>query len=129
MQIKLYILFYRCHPRRFFLFVLITHFTRTQPSVEVGKREGCCVRTRLKVTSGRLRRKGNGTLKEILLKKLPAIKYFIGLKKDNWKWKWLTNRTTVDESKGKSPWALGEPIDRCYFFFNLISRYIEILIT
>ncbi|XP_015760615.1 PREDICTED: uncharacterized protein LOC107339810 isoform X7 [Acropora digitifera] len=43
-----------------------------------------------------------------IIKKLPAIKYFIGLKKDDGKWKWLTNRTTVDESKGNSSWALGD---------------------
>ena len=44
-----------------------------------------------------------------VIEKLAPIKYFIGLKKENGKWKWLTNRTKVHESKGKSPWALGEP--------------------
>ena len=44
-----------------------------------------------------------------IIKKLPAIKYFIGLKKDNGIWLWLSNQTTVDSSRGKSPWAPGEP--------------------
>ena len=44
-----------------------------------------------------------------IIKKLPVIKYFIGLKKDNGKWKWLSNQTTVDPSQGKSPWAPGQP--------------------
>ena len=43
------------------------------------------------------------------IKKLRAIKYFIGLRKDNGKWKWLGNQATVDATKGKFPWALGEP--------------------
>ena len=44
-----------------------------------------------------------------IIRKLTGIKYFIGLKKENGKWKWLSNQATVDASKGKSPWALGEP--------------------
>ena len=44
-----------------------------------------------------------------IIKKLPVIKYFIGLKKENGKWKWLSNQTTVDSSQGKSPWAEGQP--------------------
>ena len=44
-----------------------------------------------------------------IIKNLTAIKYFIGLKKDNGKWKWLSNQTTVDSAQGKSPWAPGEP--------------------
>ena len=44
-----------------------------------------------------------------IINNLTAIKYFIGLKKDNGKWKWLSNQTTVDSSQGKSPWAAGEP--------------------
>ena len=44
-----------------------------------------------------------------IIKKLPVIKYFIGLKKENGKWKWLSNQTTVDSSQGTSPWAPGEP--------------------
>ena len=44
-----------------------------------------------------------------IIKKLPVIKYFIGLKKENGKWKWLSNQTTVDSSQGKSPWAPGQP--------------------
>ena len=44
-----------------------------------------------------------------IIKSLTAISYFIGLKKDNGKWKWLSNQTTVNSSQGKSPWAPGEP--------------------
>ena len=44
-----------------------------------------------------------------IIKKLGTIKYFIGLKKDNGKWKWLSNQTTVDASEGKPPWDVGEP--------------------
>ena len=38
-----------------------------------------------------------------------TISYFIGLRKDNGKWKWLSNQTTVDSYYGKSPWAPGQP--------------------
>ena len=44
-----------------------------------------------------------------IIKKLTATEYFIGLKKENGKWKWLSNQTTVDSSVGKSPWAPGQP--------------------
>ena len=44
-----------------------------------------------------------------VIKKLPVIKYFIGLKKENGNWKWLSNQTTVDSSQGKFPWAGGQP--------------------
>ena len=44
-----------------------------------------------------------------IIKNLTTIKYFIGLKKDNGKWKWLSNQTTVNSSQGESPWAPGEP--------------------
>ena len=44
-----------------------------------------------------------------IIKKLTTLKYFVGLKKDNGKWKWLSNQTTVDESRGKFPWAPGQP--------------------
>ena len=44
-----------------------------------------------------------------IINKLPVIKYFIGLKKVNDKWKWLSNQTTVKSSRGASPWAPGEP--------------------
>ena len=43
-----------------------------------------------------------------VIKKLPVIKYFIGLKKENGNWRWLSNQTTVDLSQGKSPWAEGQ---------------------
>ena len=48
----------------------------------------------------------------INLKNLTAIKYFIGLRKDqhSGKWKWLSNGKLVDAStKGKHPWASGQP--------------------
>ena len=44
-----------------------------------------------------------------IIKNLTALTYFIGLKKENGRWKWLSNQTTVDSSQGKSPWAPGEP--------------------
>ena len=44
-----------------------------------------------------------------VIKNLTAIKYFIGLKQDSEKWKWLSNRTTIDSFQGKSPWAPGQP--------------------
>ena len=44
-----------------------------------------------------------------IIKKLTATEYFIGLKKDNGKWKWLSNQATVDSSRGKFPWAKDEP--------------------
>ena len=44
-----------------------------------------------------------------IIKNLTAIKYFIGLKKDDGNWKWLSNQTTVNSSQGKSPWAPFEP--------------------
>ena len=43
------------------------------------------------------------------IKNLTAENYFIGLKKDNGKWKWLSNQAIVDSSFGKSPWAPGQP--------------------
>ena len=44
-----------------------------------------------------------------IIKNLTTIKYFIGLKKDDGKWKWVSNQTTVDSAKGKSPWAPHQP--------------------
>ncbi|XP_015760621.1 PREDICTED: uncharacterized protein LOC107339811 isoform X2 [Acropora digitifera] len=44
-----------------------------------------------------------------IIKNLTEIKYFIGLKKGNGKWKWLSNQTIVDSSRGKFPWAKGQP--------------------
>ena len=44
-----------------------------------------------------------------IIEKLSVIKYFIGLKKENGNWKWLSNRTTVDSPKEKTPWAVGQP--------------------
>ena len=44
-----------------------------------------------------------------IIKNLPATEYFIGLKKNIGKWKWLSNQTTVDSSQGTFPWAPGQP--------------------
>ena len=48
---------------------------------------------------------------ESIIKNLKALKYFIGLKKEqlSGKWKWLTNGKPVDASRGGHPWASGEP--------------------
>ena len=44
-----------------------------------------------------------------IIKNLTTIEYFIGLKKDNGKWKWLSNQVTVDSSRGIFPWAPYQP--------------------
>ena len=43
------------------------------------------------------------------IKKLPVIKYFIGLKKNDGKRKWLSDQTTADPPQQKSPWTSGQP--------------------
>ena len=50
---------------------------------------------------------------ESIIKNLEAVKYFIGLKKEqlSGKWKWLTNENPVDASQGRHPWAPGRPSD------------------
>ena len=64
-----------------------------------------------------------------IIKNLTAIKYFIGLKKDNGKWKWLSNQATVNSSQGKSPWAPGEPAgtpdrkDNCVTIYGIYLNY------
>ena len=67
-----------------------------------------------------------------IIKNLTTIKYFIGLKKDNGKWKWLSNQTTVDSSKGKSPWAPGEPSGtsspyNCATIYGIYGIYLSYL--
>ena len=47
-------------------------------------------------------------LKEII-KDLKTIKYYIGLKKDQGEWRWLSNGNSVPASIGKRPWSPGEP--------------------
>ena len=67
-----------------------------------------------------------------IIKKLTAIEYFIGLKKENGKWKWLSNQATVDSSQGKSPWAPGQPSGtsnpyrktRCATIFGKYRSYL-----
>ena len=65
-----------------------------------------------------------------IIKKLPVIKYFIGLKKENGKWKWLSNQTTVDSSRGKFPWAPGQPSgtpdrkDNCATIYGKYRSYL-----
>ena len=48
-------------------------------------------------------------LRKKYYQKTHSNRIFHWLKKDNGKWKWLSNQTTVDSSKGKSPWAPGQP--------------------
>ena len=63
-----------------------------------------------------------------IIKNLITIKYFIGLKKDNGKWKWLSNQATVNPSQGKSPWAPGEPsgtLDRQYNCETIYGIYLS----
>ncbi|XP_015760629.1 PREDICTED: uncharacterized protein LOC107339813 isoform X5 [Acropora digitifera] len=61
-----------------------------------------------------------------IIKNLGGIKYFIGLKKDNGKWKWLSNQAIVDSTQGKSPWAPGEPKqkDNCATIYGKYRSYL-----
>ena len=64
-----------------------------------------------------------------IIKNLTTIKYFIGLKKDDGKWKWLSNQTTVNSSQGESPWAPGQPIlksipDNCVAIYGNYRSYL-----
>ena len=67
-----------------------------------------------------------------VIKNLATIKYFIGLRKDDGKWKWLSNQAIVDSSQGKSPWAPGEPKekDSCTTIFgkyrNSLGRFDDL---
>ena len=47
-------------------------------------------------------------LKEII-KNLRTTKYYIGLEKEQDKWRWLSNGNSVNASKGKHPWGPREP--------------------
>ena len=63
-----------------------------------------------------------------IIKNLTVIEYFIGLKKDDGKWKWLSNQTTVNSSQGQSPWAPGQPSgtfkpDRNYNCATIYGKY------
>ena len=63
-----------------------------------------------------------------IIKNLTAIKYFIGLKKDNGKWKWLSSETTVNSTQGKCPWAPGEPsgpLDRKINCATIYGKYLS----
>ena len=44
-----------------------------------------------------------------IIKNLKPIKYYIGLKKDQGEWMWLSNGNSVHASEGKHPWIPGEP--------------------
>ena len=44
-----------------------------------------------------------------IIKNLSAIKYFIGLKKEEGDWKWLSNGKSIHATQGESPWASGQP--------------------
>ncbi|XP_044183675.1 uncharacterized protein LOC122947214 [Acropora millepora] len=58
-----------------------------------------------------------------IIKNLPVVKYFIGLKKDNGKWKWLSDQTTVDSSQGKSLWAPNQPSGTSNQKINCATMY------
>ena len=67
-----------------------------------------------------------------IIKNLLATEYFIGLKKDNGKWKWLSNQTKVNSSLGQSPWAPGQPSgkaksdrkDNCVTIYGKYKTYL-----
>ena len=65
-----------------------------------------------------------------IIKNLTTLKYFIGLKKHNGKWKWLSNQATVSSSQGKSPWAPGEPSgtldrkDNCAIIYGIYLSHL-----
>ncbi|XP_044176263.1 uncharacterized protein LOC114965012 isoform X3 [Acropora millepora] len=67
---------------------------------------------------------------ESIIKNLTALKYFIGLKKEqlSGKWKWLTNGKPVDASQGSHPWAPGEPTQesgqKCATIYGNYWRYL-----
>ena len=44
-----------------------------------------------------------------IIKNLKTVKYYIGLRKSQGEWRWLSNGNSVNVSKGKPPWSLGEP--------------------
>ena len=44
-----------------------------------------------------------------IIKNLETPKYYIGLKKDQGEWRWLSNRNSVPASIRKLPWSPGEP--------------------
>ena len=58
-----------------------------------------------------------------IIKNLPVVKYFIGLKKDSGKWKWLSDQTTVDSSQGKSLWAPNQPSGTSNQKINCATMY------
>ena len=44
-----------------------------------------------------------------IIKNLKAVKYYIGLRKFQSEWMWLSNGNLLHASKGKHPWSPGEP--------------------
>ena len=70
------------------------------------------------------------TFVESIIKNLTAVKYFIGLKKEQLagKWKWLANGKPVDVSQGSHPWAPGEPSGgsdkKCAAIYGNYRRYL-----
>ena len=67
---------------------------------------------------------------ESIIKNLTAVKYFIGLKKEQLseKWKWLTNEKPVEASQGSHPWARGQPsggsVKKCAAIYGNHRRYL-----
>ena len=58
----------------------------------------------------------------------PQSEYYIGLKKDNGTWRWISNNSTVEtpKQKGEYPWAAGQPKDdNCAkIFFDSKENYL-----
>ena len=45
------------------------------------------------------------------IQRMKTIEYYIGLKKDSnsGEWKWISDNSKVSATRGKFPWAMGEP--------------------
>ena len=44
------------------------------------------------------------------IQKYPTLEYFIGLKKErSGEWRWISDNSKVNATRGKFPWAKGEP--------------------
>ncbi|XP_067041240.1 C-type lectin domain family 4 member D-like [Acropora muricata] len=67
---------------------------------------------------------------ESIIKNRKAVKYFIGLKKEqlSGKWRWLANGKPVDASRGSHPWAPGEPSggshEKCTIIYGNYRTYL-----
>ena len=43
------------------------------------------------------------------IQKMETIEYFIGLKYTSGAWRWISDNSKVNDTKGEFPWAKGEP--------------------